>query len=73
MGRTEPLAGTEKRCPLCGKEFWAGSEWVFRKTDRKTGYIKYYCSWGCIRKLEKEGGGRRYGYTERDVPDNPEG
>ena len=40
-----------KHCPVCGKEFYASGEWVYRK-----GYahnLRIYCSWRCMRQEEK--------------------
>ena len=54
MKIAESLEGGRKLCPLCGKEFWAHSDWAFRKRDKRNGDYKYYCSWGCIRKLERQ-------------------
>ena len=34
-------------CPVCGKEFFPGPEWVYKDIDG------IYCSWGCKRKNEK--------------------
>jgi len=42
----------ERTCPVCGKTFWAGEKWAFKK-----GYAhepRIYCSWGCMRSEEKE-------------------
>ena len=39
-------------CPVCGKEFWVSSVWIY-----KHGYansLKWYCSWKCMRHDEKE-------------------
>lgn len=52
--RGEPLSGYQKKCPECGKEFWAYGDWSYTKTDRKTKSKIYYCSWGCLRKKERE-------------------
>lgn len=48
MIRDNFLDGNQRRCPICGKEFWASREWVYKK-----GYdhdMKYYCSWTCYRR-----------------------
>lgn len=55
-GRSEPLTGYRHICPVCGKEFWGGSEWKYKKSKRAHDavYTKiYFCSWKCIRKVEK--------------------
>ena len=44
-----------KVCPICGKTFSVPqpSEWVFKRYKRgKT--MTYYCSWKCIRRMERE-------------------
>ena len=50
--------GTMKKCPVCGKEYlvpdvasWAYVMWAMKKTG---GVKVYFCSWGCLRKWEKE-------------------
>lgn len=53
MKITEKMEGNRYVCPLCGKEFWAFSDWAYRKHDKKKGGYRFYCSWGCIRKLER--------------------
>lgn len=34
-------------CPVCGKEFFPGPDWVYKDIDG------VYCTWGCKRKNEK--------------------
>lgn len=47
------MEGYKKVCPICGKEFWAMSNWVYKQTYK--GHNKtYYCSYKCIRKEQKE-------------------
>jgi hypothetical protein len=47
-------------CGYCGKEFFVPivNEWVYRRKDfialPKTGELKFFCSWGCMRKFDKE-------------------
>ena len=53
MSKTEQLGGDKKICPVCGKEFYATVDWVFKKDIKKGKHIKkYICSWKCIRRLE---------------------
>ena len=49
-----PLEGFKKKCQICGKEFWAMSDWKFtRQRNNKRIYI---CSWKCLNRYdEKEG------------------
>ena len=44
----------EKHCIVCNKGIIAGPEWVFLvgSTHNK----QYFCSWGCMRKFEKNRG-----------------
>jgi YHS domain-containing protein len=46
------LEGWVHKCPICGKEFWARSEYAFKCNVGKK--LAYFCSWHCIRKYEKE-------------------
>ena len=57
MRTGEPLQGYRKICPVCGKEFWAFSDWKFSRREKtKEGTFRiYYCSWKCIRKQEGDG------------------
>ena len=73
MKKNEPLAGREKKCPVCGKEFFAGSEWVYvRGYESKT--TAYICSWKCLNKFdeEKKNGSHKKKRTERstEIPEN---
>ena len=36
-----------KICPVCGKEFFPGPDWVYKNFEG------IYCTWGCKRKREK--------------------
>ena len=48
------MTGYMHECPVCGKEFWAYADWSYRKRN-KAGQMKiYYCSWKCLRSLERE-------------------
>lgn len=52
----EPMEGFKHFCPICGKEFWAQTEWIYKKSKRIRGTYytpEYYCSWKCFRKTEK--------------------
>ena len=35
------------KCPICGKEFYPTPLWVYKNVDG------IYCTWGCLRKNEK--------------------
>lgn len=48
----EPLEGYRKVCPVCGSDFWARYDWVYKKFYGKK--QTYYCSWKCLRKVERE-------------------
>lgn len=41
-----------KRCPVCGKEFYPGPDWVYKDMDAR-GHPIIYCSWKCLRVVEK--------------------
>lgn len=38
----------ETQCPICGKLFIAAPQHIYKVKDSKV------CSWGCVRKYEKE-------------------
>lgn len=42
----------ERKCYECGKTFVAMdiSQWAYRRNDR---YMRYFCSYGCMRKWDK--------------------
>ena len=42
-----------KVCPVCGKEF-VPAPWHVYKDKRKGGNRKFVCSYGCMRKSERE-------------------
>lgn len=51
----EPFQGGWYECPVCHEKFHisAGNKiWTF--TKRVKGKPIYYCSWGCIRLMERE-------------------
>ena len=51
----EPFQGGWHRCPVCGKLFRIPADkkdWTFAKMRK--GKKTYYCSWGCIRLMERE-------------------
>ena len=37
---------SEKRCPICGKEFYPRAGWVYKSQGKE------FCSWKCFRKDE---------------------
>jgi hypothetical protein len=41
-----PLEGWKYICPLCGAEFWARAEWVYKIGYHGTTNV-YYCSYPC--------------------------
>lgn len=48
-----------KTCPVCGREFSVDlpAEWAYQKTiarRSRSSVVLYFCSWGCMRKWEKE-------------------
>ena len=56
----EPFQGGWNKCPVCGKEFRVdqAGDWLYFKKRRRTNtkYTKiYYCSWKCMRTVEKGG------------------
>ena len=42
-----------RNCPVCGKEFYASAEWVYRRGYDSKG-LRWFCSWKCLRRDEKE-------------------
>lgn len=43
------FTGMERKCPVCGRLFMYRSNlWVYRDGSR------IFCSWGCMRELEKK-------------------
>ena len=51
MIRDNLLNMGERTCPVCGKTFWAGEQWQYKKGFAKAPRI--YCSWKCMRSEEK--------------------
>ena len=45
-----------KICPVCGKQFVIlyPHLWAYRRGAGKNGSTRYYCSWKCIRELDKK-------------------
>lgn len=46
-------------CPVCGKQFYSymSEHWAYKVTDPEhpsRGRTKRVCSWGCLRKWERE-------------------
>ena len=37
----------EKTCPVCGKQFIAREEWVFKRMDKN--WPKFFCSYSCTK------------------------
>lgn len=46
-----------KKCPVCGKQFVIlyPHLWAYKRGAGKNGGTRYFCSWKCIRELDKEG------------------
>lgn len=45
----------EKKCYICGKEFIAGGEYVYKKNPpQDNGRTRWYCSWSHYRQAERE-------------------
>lgn len=44
----------EMKCPVCGEIFQCNyvEKWAYKKQFYNTKYV--FCSWGCLRKKEKE-------------------
>ena len=61
----DDLQQREKKCPICGKEFYPTPEWAFKKWRNKV--LNYFCSWSCMREMEKRGGGSRAEKRERMI------
>lgn len=45
----------ECKCGTCGKKFYVMSvtNWAY-KIKRKSPKVLYFCTWGCLRRYEKE-------------------
>ena len=43
----------EKKCPVCGKDFIAREEWVFKRTNPKSHWPIYICSYSCLKEFDK--------------------
>lgn len=53
------IFGTMKKCPVCGKEFLVPdvAVWAYKLHETNsagTVLLKYFCTWGCLRKWEAE-------------------
>ena len=44
------------KCKTCGKDFYGGIEWAYpaQELKGKKMLIRYFCSWKCLRKYQKE-------------------
>lgn len=51
----DTMTGTTKTCPICKKPYYILDTrvWVYKRKNA-SGHQKYFCSWGCMRKWEKE-------------------
>ena len=49
-----PFNGKDRKCPMCGKVFLLYEEtWVYKRRLSHDS-TKYFCSWHCLQKFEKE-------------------
>lgn len=51
MIRDDFLEGGHRICPVCGKEFWTTSQWLYRRGSGND--LTYYCSYKCMRARDK--------------------
>jgi hypothetical protein len=49
-----PTQGKFMKCPICNKRYLCFPEWVYKRR-RGYGYL-YFCTYGCMRKYERERG-----------------
>ena len=49
-----PLEGYKKKCPECGKTFWAMADWAYKEGYKNSPV--YICSWKCLQKRRREKG-----------------
>ena len=49
----DPMTGYWHRCPLCGTEFYARAEWVYKRGYRNHKPV-YYCSYTCVTRYDRE-------------------
>ena len=55
MYEAERVMGkTLRKCKVCGKKFYASDEYVYKIRKSKMGSYYWFCSWGCMRKHERE-------------------
>ena len=46
---------SERKCPVCGKTFWImDANWSYKQVIKALKGTVWFCSWGCMRKYEKE-------------------
>ena len=54
MKTLEPI-DSQRKCPVCGKMFWAhDAQWAYKKYLVSMNGTVWFCSWGCLRRFEKE-------------------
>ena len=54
---TEQNISIMAKCGVCNKDIFIPvvKMWTYKRYDEHTdGRLKYFCSWGCLRKFEKE-------------------
>ena len=49
----DPMAGYWHKCPMCGKEFYARSEWVYQRRLEK-GEPIYFHTYSCMNKYDEQ-------------------
>lgn len=60
----ERLEGYRKECPLCNKEFYATSSWVYKIKSKEA--VEYYCSWKCLQaKRQEEKNKKKHSSTDK--------
>lgn len=47
-----------KKCYLCGREFYAGGQYVYKR-NYPTGHVKFFCSYSCVRDFDRSREERR--------------
>ena len=67
----EPIGGYWHLCPICGKEFHAGADWVYRRGYDEH-HRSYFCSWKCIRLYEKQEEEKKLRRKEKKIMDEME-
>lgn len=54
MRTYEPI-DSQRKCPVCGKLFWAqDAQWAYKKYVVSMNGTAWFCSWKCLRRFETE-------------------